>query len=280
VKSSSFEYVTPSAAVAGLVAFHYVFCAGDAPFSDMLCALLGQVQLAQLGSAQYQLAGTSTPCPPLAVIGPTDKAVRMTAMANFVGVGAALTPLGWSRLIGPRDLANQVVAADTVFGSHAARLTSRLAESSDPAAALVALDAFLVERLVHAPPPDPRIALIDACIVDESPRSVEDIAEALGLSRRSLERLTRRTHGATPKRLTAKYRALKAAARMAVGLASDWRQASTPGEFSDQPHFIREFRRYVGVSPGMFMADPQLFARRLIEGQWKPGKALGVAIWM
>ena len=65
-------------------------------------------------------------------------------------------------------------------------------------------------------------------------QDVEALARSLGLSRRSLERLTAATHGSTPKRLAAKYRALQAAARLAVGDLTDWRDAADAGGYADQ----------------------------------------------
>jgi AraC-like DNA-binding protein len=91
--------------------------------------------------------------------------------------------------------------------------------------------------------------------------------------------LTVATHGATPKRLAAKYRSLQAAGRMAVGEVTDWRDAVDIGGFVDQPHFIREFKRFVGMTPRAFLASPDSFVHRLIRGQWHPGRELGIAIW-
>lgn len=276
VSHADFSYVTPGAALSGLVAFHYVLCTNDAPFDEILCALLGQVQIGIGGAATWHVRGGAFALPSLAVIGPTDRAVRMRAPAGFVAVGSALTPAGWHVLVGPdRALMNAVLPAATVFGDIRAPLATR---STSTGTALAALDAFLTDRATTRGP-DPRIAAIDRWIVETPDSDPATLAAELALSRRALERLTAATHGAPPKRLSAKYRALMAAARLAVGDAVDWRTAAPPGAFADQAHFIREFRRYVGVTPGQFIASDDRFVRRLIRGQWQPGRELGIAIW-
>ena len=269
-----FAYVTPSAPLQGLVAFHYIFRVGDQPFDQILCALLGQVQIGVDGEGTCDLKGGAQTAPRLSLIGPTDRAVRMVAPPGFVGVGGALTPAGWSPLRARPNLANRVVAlADGLAATDEARLD----DPTDGEAGAAALDAYLSARLA-ASAVDPRIAVIDAWIIGGESGDVEALAAALSMSRRSLERLTLRTHGATPKRISAKYRALKVAGRMAIGDLTTWRDALAAERFADQPHFIRDFRQFVGLTPTAFMADSDGFARRLLRGQWRAGQLMGISI--
>ena len=266
----AFEYHSPSQVLEGLVAFHYVLRAGSAPFDETLCALLGQVQLSFGGSATYHLPRGPVIAPRLGVIAPTDQAIRMSAPLGFIAIGSALTPVGWTMLGEGGGSGNRISTLRSLELQHALE--------EPPKAAVSALDRWLTTRLSSAQE-DPRVHLIDDWIVGGGSADVTALSEQLGLSRRSVERLTRRTHGSTPKRLRAKYRALKVAAAIAVGEVADWRLAPAAEGFADQSHFIREFRRYVGVTPGAFMAEPAGFARRLIEGRWEPGKEIGIAIF-
>lgn len=276
-----FTYYAASPALAGLVAFHYGLEAGSAPFSGGLCALLGQVQIGIGGTASYDFAGIVTAVPAVAVIGPSDIAGHLAASAGFRAIGCGLTPAGWSRLlpVPAGEIANGMIAADRLFGADADRLAARCAAATDDAARAGVIDAFLTQRLATAPPADPRIAIIDAWVVAGDGWDVDALASALGLSRRSLERLTAHTHGSTPKKLAAKYRSLQAAGRMAVGEVTDWRDAAALGGFTDQPHLIREFKRFVGLTPQAFRLNPDCFQAQLLRGSWEPGKRLGIAIW-
>jgi AraC-like DNA-binding protein len=268
--STVFTYLQPSPALAGLVAFHYVLRVGEAGFDETLCALLGQVQVGRGGEAAYHFAEGLVAAPTESLISPTDRAVRMSAPPGFVGIGSGLTPAGWSLLAGRDRAPNTIVP----LGGPAGLATLADADSDGPAA----LDTWL-GRAFAGREPDPRIAAIDAWAVSDDCADVSSLSRALGLSRRSLERLTLRTHGATPKRLSAKYRALKVAAALATGESDDWRELSAAEHFADQAHFIREFRRFVGVTPGAFVANEDGFTRRLIRGRWTPGKPIGIAIF-
>ena len=278
--NATFAYVVPSPALSDLVAFHYCLEVGASPFDETLCALLAQVQIGIGGPAALTAGPERRVLPDVALLGATDKAMRMTAPPGYVAVGCGLTPKGWQALTGGDlgRMGNVDIDAAKFFATVQATPPD-LAGLPGNDARLSAFDAFLVDRLATAPPPDPRIAVIDAWIIDDARPDAAVLAASLGLSRRSLERLTTRTHGAAPTRLALKYRTLMAAARMAVGEVANWRAAATLGGFSDQAHFIRDFKRFVGMTPHAFMADPDAFPRRLLRGQWEPGRELGITIF-
>jgi AraC-like DNA-binding protein len=271
-----FEYFSPSPALAGLVAFHYVLDTGTAGVDTGICALLGQVQLVAGGDIDYRFGRRAAAAPAgVHLIGATDSAGWLRAPPGVIAIGCGLTPAGWHALTGGTALANRCLPLPL---PDAARLAAAGAGSRDPAAMAATLDGYLVahfgDEII-----DPRIAMIDSWIVAADGWDIEALAASLGMSRRSVERLTVTTHGATPKRLAAKYRTLQAAGRMAVGEVIDWREAVAIGGFVDQPHFIREFKRFIGVTPKQFQRAPDSFASRLLRSNWQPGKALGIAIW-
>jgi AraC-like DNA-binding protein len=274
-----FDYFEPSAPLKGLVAFHYRMEIGDAPLDAGVCSLLGQLQITQSGTSTYDFGDEPAMAPPAALVGPTTRAARLIAPAGSVAIGCGLTPAGWNAIIGApaASAAHRVACLSTILGEDAASLPAAcLAAGKDGGPAV--LDAFLRAKL-RGRRPDPRIAKIDAWVLRDGEQCADGLARSLGMSRRSLERFTASNHGAPPKLLASKYRALKAAARLAVGEVSDWRDAAELGDFVDQSHFIRHFKRHVGVTPRAFSASPDSFVHRLILGQWQPGKDLGIAIW-
>lgn len=78
--------------------------------------------------------------------------------------------------------------------------------------------------------------------------SVAAVARALGLSERQLERRFLRQVGITPKRF-ASLRRFERAVALAARSGSLTEVALEAGYY-DQSHFIRDFRRYTGASPG------------------------------
>jgi AraC-like DNA-binding protein len=127
-------------------------------------------------------------------------------------------------------------------------------EESDRVAAL---DAFL---LGLDPRPDPQadraMQLVSRIRNDRSVRRVAELAEAEGLSVRSLQRLFATYVGVGPKWVVLRYRIHEALERAedrggpADGV--DW--AALAGElgYSDQAHLVRDFTATVGVPPSAY----------------------------
>jgi transcriptional regulator GlxA family with amidase domain len=78
---------------------------------------------------------------------------------------------------------------------------------------------------------------------------VEQLAERLGLSRRTLERVFRRCVGVSPKWVLTRQRLQEAAERLAKGEALDCGRLALELGYFDQAHFIKDFRAFVGRSP-------------------------------
>ena len=76
---------------------------------------------------------------------------------------------------------------------------------------------------------------------------ISDLEAQTGLSQRQIERLANHYFGAPPKFLIRKYRALRAANQIANG-DGEW-QDFIDSVYYDQPHFIREIKEFIGMTP-------------------------------
>jgi AraC-like DNA-binding protein len=122
---------------------------------------------------------------------------------------------------------------------------------------VAALDSFL---LGLEPRPDPQaeraMQLVSRIRNDRSVRRVAELAEAEGLSVRSLQRLFATYVGVGPKWVVLRYRIHEALERAeeSGGPADgvDW--AALAGElgYSDQAHLVRDFTATVGVPPSAY----------------------------
>ena len=82
---------------------------------------------------------------------------------------------------------------------------------------------------------------------------VSQVCERFELSERSLQRLTRRRVGLSPKWLIQRRRLQEASARLRERPGSLADVAADLG-YADQPHFTRDFRAVTGMTPGEFVA--------------------------
>jgi len=158
----------------------------------------------------------------------------------------------------------------TCSGGHStAHLAAHLVDRHVGApAALKSLSILLVDgaRGADAPQPalpvqsparDPlvRRALLRMSQRIDSPEPVAEVARALGLGRRALERRFRADLGTTPARAGQRLRLDRACALLRDSDRSVTAVALATG-FCDAPHLIRAFRAELGTTPAIWRAAP------------------------
>jgi AraC-like DNA-binding protein len=104
---------------------------------------------------------------------------------------------------------------------------------------------------------------MEGWLTDAASPSLDRLAELSGTSPRQLARLANRIYGAPPKLLARKYRALRAATMLcdlpAAGLTT------AQEAFYDQSHFIRELRRFTGLTPTQYRENPPPVTRLMLQ---------------
>ncbi|MCP3822087.1 helix-turn-helix domain-containing protein [Streptomyces sp. A3M-1-3] len=154
------------------------------------------------------------------------------------------------------ELTGRRIPLPDVFPSCSAAPPLVLGPEPDDAR-VAALDDFL---LALHPVPDPQadraMALADRIRRDRSIRRVAELADAAGLSTRSLQRLFAAYVGVSPKWVILRYRIHEALERAGTDAAVDWAGLATELGYSDQAHLVRDFTARVGVPPTAY-AQPQ-----------------------
>ncbi|HET7843807.1 MAG TPA: helix-turn-helix domain-containing protein [Xanthomonadales bacterium] len=140
-----------------------------------------------------------------------------------------------------------------VFGPAVAPLEHAIAACDDELAMIEHATAFLCARM---PPPDAtveRVAALAAAVAsNRAITRVEHLRALAGLDTRALQRLFRDYVGVSPKWVINRYRLHEALEQIAAGDAIDWAALALDLGYFDQAHFIRDFRRLVGVSPAAY----------------------------
>jgi len=140
-----------------------------------------------------------------------------------------------------------------LFGTTAATLEQDVLAGTDATAMAEVATRFL---LAHRPPPDPqveRVATIVADIArDRDLARVEQLVERHALGKRALQRLFSEYVGVSPKWVIARYRLHEAIEQLAAGAPPDWAALALQLGYFDQAHFIRDFRKLVGRTPGEY----------------------------
>jgi AraC-like DNA-binding protein len=144
--------------------------------------------------------------------------------------------------------ARRELTAGEVFGPEGDALADALTgASADEHIAIV--EAFLRARL---PAPDPRAdavaAIVDHMLAEPATARVADVAARFGLSPRALQRRFRHYVGISPKAVLQRSRMHEAVERVEAG-AEDGAGLALDLGYSDQAHFINDFRTLVGRPP-------------------------------
>lgn len=150
-------------------------------------------------------------------------------------------------------LADRRVSPGRIFGSEGEGLTRAIRGASDVEERVRLSEDFFRARL---PAGDARVELVNRIIdhVASHPEisRVAQLAARFGMSSRALQSLFHQYVGVTPKWTIRRYRIHEALAELhACGRVDQTGLALRLG-YSDQAHFIKDFRAMTGVTPGRY----------------------------
>lgn len=272
--TATVSFMAPAPALLPLVTSYYIIDVGGGPASDVLHPEWANLRLLLAGERDWLVAdrsGAMAACPRAALFGATSRARATVANAGRA-LGVGLTPLGWTMLVGAdaAAFANAVVTAETLFGPNIGELHRALADAADDGARGRLLDAFWLARAAVAATPHVEVARLTALLADPATGTVAALAAAAGLTPVTLGRACLRHFGFTPKLLLRRQRFLRT---LATVLETRGKlSAALDHGYSDQSHFNREFRHFMGETPGRYfdrvhpILDAAAHARRAALG--------------
>lgn len=212
----------------------------------------GEAPLAAIGDKPV------TATPRFTATGPTSKAGYFAA-GNMRVWGIGILPMGWAKFIPmpAEDLADRSCdgAAHPAFAAFAP-LGEALRQMNDVDAAAAIIDAHFCALLPTALPDDPAILAAHRALVDDDLASVADLAAKLSLSERTIERLSHRAFGFSPKLLLLRQRFLRSLARFMLDPSMAWID-TMDHHYYDQAQFTRDFQRFMGMGPREYAARPK-----------------------
>jgi AraC-like DNA-binding protein len=259
-------YMAPAAPLSGLVSSYYLFETRLPFLTDILRAETAQVRFLLQGSGRLSYGGRPLePMPFASLAGPSARAIRFEAEGPLRILGAGLLPAGWAALVGEDadTYADRLVDLGGLAPHAVSTTFHRMAEATSHREIGAAADAlFLLLSMEARVPPVWLTRTTDDWLSASPSPDVNVLVDRLDMSARQVERMVRRVYGAPPKLLSRKYRALQAAVRLGLDPGAGWEVAAA-GAFYDQSHFIRDFRTFIGLTPGQFTAHESPWLTRL-----------------
>lgn len=189
--------------------------------------------------------------PGFCVSGPSSVATRfrITSGASW---GIGLMPLGWAAFADAPagDYADRFVdgMADEAFGAFHALARDLSHGAGDFAEELAIIEAHMAQVARRIVSQEAAITAINQALVDPELATVGELADRVGMTVRSLERLAKRAFGFTPKLLLRRQRFLRSLAQFMLDPSLKW-LSTIDYQYHDQAHFVRDFKRFMGMSP-------------------------------
>lgn len=158
-------------------------------------------------------------------------------------------------------LTDRMLSFEEVFGIDGDGLESAILAQQDHGAMVNLAERFLRSRL---PAQDERVSMLNQIVAgiaaEREITSVDDVlarCDVSTMSRRTLQRSFREYIGVGPKWVIRRFRLHEAAERIDAGGSVDWARLAVELGYSDQTHFIKDFKAIVGKTPAEY-------------GRWSP----------
>ena len=254
--SASIRFAMPSDALRPFVTtyYHTEVTAPELPgwIEDYLHPEWGNMRFLPPGLSNHAIGSDPmVETPGFAAAGPTSRATRFR-MRSGTSWGIGLLPLGWVKFVDApaRDFADRAVDGmrDPAFAAFAPLAEALRDADGDFDAGLALIERHMEQLLSRALAGSEGISAVHAGLVDPAVTTVAELADRAEMGVRSLERLCARAFGFTPKLLLRRQRFLRSLAHFMLDPSLKWLTAMDY-QYHDQAHFVRDFRRFMGMTP-------------------------------
>ena len=145
------------------------------------------------------------------------------------------------------------MSIEDVFGQQGLDLHRTVLENDGDAACIALVEQFLRSRRPLADENAARASeIVYAVARDRAILRVQDLVDRYDVDKRTLQRLLARYVGVNPKWVIQRYRLHEAAEQLAASVTMNQSELALSLGYSDQAHFIRDFKAIVGVSPAVY----------------------------
>jgi AraC-like DNA-binding protein len=168
------------------------------------------------------------------------------------------TPGGFYPFVGVpvSGFSDKIVTLRDVFGRRGDELDRAVLAEDTDFSRINLVESFLRSHLRDVDDADENVLKVTEIVYevakDRGILKVQDLVDRSGLNKRMLQRLFARYVGVSPKWVIQRYRLNEAAEELATGESISQSELALTLGYSDQAHFIRDFKSIVGVSPAAY----------------------------
>ncbi len=191
------------------------------------------------------------------LVGPQLSRVDLTMGYNMLVVMVNFQPGGMHRLlrIPMHEMLNIAVDASLILGKEIENITEQLAEVTDHAKMVAIIEQFLFQKMKALKPGLPFEKVLMQMLESKQLMNVDKLARQSCTSTRQLERQFKERTGIPPKVFVRLTRFSNAWILREKKADLTWLSIAHSCGYADQMHMIRDFKDFVGVSPGVLQTD-------------------------
>jgi AraC-like DNA-binding protein len=156
------------------------------------------------------------------------------------------------------EFTNRVVSIASVFDAAGATFGKAILSAENDSRLVTIADEFLRGQ---QPQRNENIVtvgkVIDRVVSDREIKRVDDLLRVFNVKKRTLQRIFNKYVGVSPKWVIQRYRLHEALAKLEQGTPVNWTILALDLGYSDQAHFINDFKRLVGKSPAKYTRNPE-----------------------
>ncbi|MCA9978072.1 MAG: AraC family transcriptional regulator, partial [Anaerolineales bacterium] len=193
--------------------------------------------------------------------GLTTQTFDYEAYGSGVMAGATFTPGGFYPFWGQSMVSLPPYKSDLqeVFPEATPEFSRQLLAKEDDEAIVMGIETLIRQKhIVESPYIKTIASIINAVNFDQKLRSVEEVSKHFGMSKRSLQLLFRREVGVSLKWVIMRARMLEAIEEAYKQPKPDWVRIAVDLGYSNQAHFITDFRRATGQSPAKYYKESEV----------------------
>ena len=198
-----------------------------------------------------------------ALIGQSTDTRRIAIGKKTSLLSIRFKPFGLFPLVGMNmsELNDRCLSIGEVFGKPGLELEDKLFTANSMEQRIQLIESFLLERIARSEGVEPMLRrAVSQILISRGRLKIRDLVIDLGMSKSSLEKKFEEKVGITPKSLANIWRFNDTLLQKRQKPEMSLTELAFSGNYYDQSHLIKDFKRYTGNTPGAFFIqeDPLL----------------------
>ncbi len=206
----------------------------------------------------WQLKSSSSPVPRCSIFGVLQQYQDLSVRGAYGILGISFFPYSFHTLlnISAEHLCNRTVDVEDLYGTAGKQLTEKLLNAADNAERIACINGFIsrIQRGTSVASVAIRQS-IQGILAQKGAVPVSRLAQQLDISRRHYERTFKAAIGMSPKQFSRIIRFQHVLRHPNELKEISFADLALTCGYSDQSHFIREFKTFAGLTPRYFFSE-------------------------